>query len=237
MKKIVFITLAILLAAVLAACGLLPDVTGGDNDPPLTRKDGTDVTVSVNGGKSLNMPDPSGLDFDAIFGYAGIGTVWGEQSEEIKQQLIEAARENGFDVTFDENGCAILTAADGTQMKQNESGAWLPVSGTGDIPHFGGDWPDNEFTRKVPNPGFSILVANAEDDEFTAVFNNVTAAQIRAYVEKVKAAGFTVDAELEDQVVMDMEIYSYTASDRDGWTVSVSFASGNGSLSISKPYE
>jgi hypothetical protein len=239
-RSLTALALALVLAASLASCGFNLGQYGQHikyDDLPLRRDDGTDVVVSVSGGKSLNMPDPSGIDFSSIMnGLGGAGTVWGEQTEEIKQQLIKAARENGFEISFDENGCAVLTGVDGTQMKQNADGSWLPVEGSGnvDIPQLGGDWPDNEFTRLVPNPGFKILMANGEEEGFTAAFTEVTVAQVRAYAEKLRAAGFTEDEELQDEEVMGMVIYSFFASNGKGYSVSLSYASEMASLVVSK---
>ena len=96
------------------------------------------------------------------------------------------------------------------------------------------EWPDNEFTKQVPEPPFSLLTASEDDGTFTAAFRNVTDGQIRDYVEKVKAAGFTEDPELQDETVMGIAIYSYTASNAAGYTVTVALSSGMGSISISK---
>ncbi|MBR5059199.1 MAG: hypothetical protein IKX06_00335 [Clostridia bacterium] len=96
------------------------------------------------------------------------------------------------------------------------------------------EWPDNEFTRHVPKPPFSLLSAAEEEDSFTAAFRNVTPEQVKAYVEEVKAAGFTVDPEIRDETVMGMSIYSYTASNSEGLSVTVGLTSGIGSISIGK---
>lgn len=96
------------------------------------------------------------------------------------------------------------------------------------------EWPDNEYTKQVPTPDMKILHSNSDDDGFTVAFNNASAEQIKAYAEKLKAAGFTTDAEEEDKEVMGMAIYSYTASNSDGYSVSLTFAVGSAGLVISK---
>ena len=110
-------------------------------------------------------------------------------------------------------------------MEREEEGPGIP---------FGGDWPDNEFTRLVPKPDFRSVAASASDDEFTAAFLSVTVDKIKAYAEKIKKSGFTVDAEEEDQNVYGIAIYSYTAYNDEGYCVELSFASGTGGLTISK---
>lgn len=96
------------------------------------------------------------------------------------------------------------------------------------------EWPDNEYTKQVPTPDMKILHSNSDDDGFTVAFNNASAEQIKAYASKLKEAGFTTDAEEEDKEVMGMAIYSYTASNSDGYSVSLTFAVGSAGLVISK---
>ena len=73
-----------------------------------------------------------------------------------------------------------------------------------------------------------------ETDSFTVAFKSATVEQIRDYVTKVKAAGFNIDEEVEDQEVMGMVVYSFTAENADGYTVEITSANGTSSLSISK---
>ena len=56
----------------------------------------------------------------------------------------------------------------------------------------------------------------------------------RAYAEKVKAAGFNKDVELQDQNVMGMDIYAFNASNESGYRVSIYYAAESGGLTISK---
>ena len=103
------------------------------------------------------------------------------------------------------------------------------------IPQIGGaEWPDNEYTKQVPKPDFKLLAVSLdeEDESFTAAFMNATAEEVKAYAEKVKEAGFTVDPELQDETVMGMTIYSYTASNGNGYTVTVSFTASTGAASL-----
>ncbi len=103
------------------------------------------------------------------------------------------------------------------------------------LPGLSAEWPDNELTKLVPKPGFSVSNVSEEDGEFAAVFSGVTADQMRAYAEKLKKAGFNVDAEVVDNSYMGIEVYSYNASNADGVSVSLSVAAGVASMAVSKP--
>jgi len=105
-------------------------------------------------------------------------------------------------------------------------------SGDGDQT-FSGSWPDNEFTRLIPRPGFSVMAIEG-DGEFSAVTQSASMEQIKAYAAKVKASGFTVDVEEEEQSVYGISMYTFSAANSDGYTVDIAFASGSGSITVKK---
>ena len=113
-------------------------------------------------------------------------------------------------------------------------GTWTMQGEDGQTTQLGGDWPDNEFTRLVPKPGFKLAGASTSDDEFSAAFQSVNVDQVKAYAEQVKASGFTVDAEEEDQNVYGVVVYTYSAYNADGYRVEVTFASGTAGITINK---
>ena len=51
---------------------------------------------------------------------------------------------------------------------------------------------------------------------------------------KVKASGFTVDAEEEDQNVYGVVVYTYSADNAEGYQVEITFASGTCGITVSK---
>ena len=51
---------------------------------------------------------------------------------------------------------------------------------------------------------------------------------------KVKASGFTVDAEEEDQNVYGVVVCTYSAYNEDGYRVEVTFTSGTAGITINK---
>ena len=91
-----------------------------------------------------------------------------------------------------------------------------------------------EFTKLIPKPDFELFAANTETDSFSVAFTSATIEQIRDYAAKVKAAGFNINEEVEDQEVMGMVIYSFTAENADGYTVEITSANGTSALTISK---
>ena len=58
---------------------------------------------------------------------------------------------------------------------------------------------------------------------------------IRGHSGFVNAAGFDVDPEETDENVMGMAVYSYSASNGKGYSVSVSFTAGVGGVTVTCP--
>ena len=84
------------------------------------------------------------------------------------------------------------------------------------------EWPDNEFTKLIPEPDFELFSEGADANKFTAVFYNITVPMIKDYAEKVKTAGFTLDSSTSETDTT----YTYTASNGQGYTVSLKLFSG-----------
>lgn len=225
MKKltvgIILLLLCAALALSLASCG------GKSND------DLPDVDESKNGsdeGDDIKMPD-----FASIFnGTESAATVWGEQKSKIKEKIVSEAKKNGYDVSFGSDGSMTVKSKDGDEVVQNSDGTWTFKNKDGSASQLGGNWPDNEFTKLVPKPDFKLAGAAISGDEFSAGFVSVNADQVKAYAEKVKAGGFNVDPEENDQNVMGIVLYSYSARNSAGYKVEITFASGVSGIKISK---
>ena len=138
-------------------------------------------------------------------------------------------------ISFGADGSTtIVDTNDGTTVTQKPDGTWVVKDADGGEGQIGGDWPDNEFTKLIPKPDFELFAANTETDSFSVAFMSATIEQIRAYAAKVKAAGFNINEEVEDQEAMGMVIYSFTAENADGYTIEITSASGTSSITISK---
>ena len=235
MKKALAILLALAMVFALSACGgkdnPAPSGSGGGNDAPLTRED-------PGASQQTQAPETPGdtapeVDMGAIMGGA-TDTVWGKQDEATKQAIIADAKEDGVDVSFGADGSMTVVDTDGSVMVQKPDGTWTYQDEDGGEAQLGGDWPENEFTKLVPKPDFALTGASADSEGFTVAFTDATIEQMREYAEAVKAAGFTVDAQTEDQEMMGMAVFTYSASNADGYTVEIFSAAGTSGMSISK---
>ena len=226
MKKILLLFLSIVLIFSLIACG--------NNETPSGNEGSGTSQTDDNGGEN-NAVNPEDIDFAAIMaGNGATDVVWGKQDEATKQAIIADAKKDGVDVSFGADGSMTVVDTDGTTMIQNPDGTWKIKEADGGEGQLGGDWPDNEFTKLIPKPDFELFAANTETDSFSVAFTSATIEQIRDYAAKVKAAGFNINEEVEDQEVMGMVIYSFTAENADGYTVEITSANGTSALTISK---
>ena len=231
MKRILAIILAAMMLLSLAACGD-NNTTDPDKDNPGVSQGGENN--DSQGGENSTV-NPEDIDFAAIMaGNGATDVVWGKQDEATKQAIIADAKKDGVDVSFGTDGSMTVVDTDGTTIVQKPDGTWVVKDADGGEGQLGGDWPDNEFTKLIPKPDFELFAANTETDSFSVAFTSATIEQIKDYAAKVKAAGFNINEEVEDQEVMEMVIYSFTAENADGYTVEITFANGTSSLSISK---
>ena len=235
--KLFTLLLALTLVFTLAACG-----NGNNDDPsgsqqgtnaPLNREDDT-LSTDNQGGENSTV-NPEDIDFAAIMaGNGATDVIWGKQDEATKQAIIADAKKDGVDVSFGTDGSMTVVDTDGTTIVQKPDGNWVVKDADGGEGQLGGDWPDNEFTKLIPKPDFELFAANTETDSFSVAFMSATIEQIRAYAAKVKAAGFNINEEVEDQEIMGMVIYSFTAENADGYSVEIFSASGSSGMRIDK---
>ena len=235
--KLFALLLALTLVFTLAACG------NGNNDDPSGSQQGTnlplnreDDTSSIdNQGGENNSSNVGNIDIGSIMsGNNSTDTIYGKLDEASKQQIISDFAKDGYKASFGADGSMTIVDPDGTTMVQKPDGTWVVKDEDGGEGQIGGDWPDNEFTKLIPKPDFELFAANTETDSFSVAFMSATIEQIKDYAAKVKAAGFNINEEVEDQEAMGMVIYSFTAENADGYTVEITFANGTSSLSISK---
>ena len=215
MKKLFVLLLALMMVFSLAAC---------DNDS-------SDASRNDDQGGA----DIENIDFAAIMsGNGGTDVVWGKQDAATKQAIIDEARKDGVDISFGADGSMTVVDTDGTTVVQKPDGTWVIKDADGGEGQLGGDWPNNEFTVLVPKPDFELFGASTEAESFTVVFTNASIEQLKDYAAKVKAAGFDINEEVEDQELMGVVIYSFTAENADGYTVEITSAAGTNAMTISK---
>lgn len=215
MKKIFTIIMVATMLFALVACG------NSENTNPST-------------------PESSGNNTEAtdISGYLnGIGTstaIYSNMTADQKQALIAEAAKDGVEVTFNTDGSTVIKEPDGSTMTQHADGTWTIKDADGNEVTFGADWPDNEFTKLIPKPDFAVAMAGVSGGVFAVAFSDVTLDQLKAYVEKVKSAGFTVNSDVTDMEYAGMVVYSYVASNFSGYIVNIYSSAGSCGMSITK---
>ena len=223
MKKILAFLLILIMVFSLAACGNKDDNPSGDGE---NNPDNSHIGEDNNNGGNT----------DSLL--AGIGSstvIYSQMDEASKQQLVMEGKAEGIDISFGADGSTtFVDNEDGTVVVQKPDGSWVFNDAEGGEGQFGGNWPDNEYTRLLPAPGFELYASYVEGESFVATFTSVTVEQIKAYVEQVKAAGFNVNETVEDQEIAGMVIYSFTAENANGYTVEIGYVNGTSSLTISK---
>ncbi len=225
------ILMSVALLFTLASCGSPSVAVDDDDDAPLVRETGDDRSSgSGSENNTVRMPDFASV----LAGNGSTDIVYGQQSAAAREEIIASAKAEGYDVSFGDDGSMTVTGEDGTVFVQNTDGSWTVRGENGQSSQLGGDWPDNRFTKLIPEPPFKLSGSNLSEDEFTAAFQSVTVDQVKAYAEKVKSKGFTVDAEVTDQNYYGVVVYSYKASNAEGYCVEITFASGTCGISVSK---
>ena len=94
--------------------------------------------------------------------------------------------------------------------------------------------PDNEITRQVPKPPFENPMIIVNDDSITVMQTGATAEEAVSYAQQLKNAGFTEDVVENTQNIAGYSIYTFTAENGNGLSVSLTCASGTLSVNISK---
>lgn len=101
------------------------------------------------------------------------------------------------------------------------------------------EWPKNEFTKLIPEPENVTITGNEKVDNMyylghRIVVKDWSKEDCKAYIEKLKAAGFTKPlVGMEDVITSDTDkMYSFDATNADGVHASVGIMGSNGSIDI-----
>ncbi len=231
MKRILISLLAVILMLSVTSCVSQNDDPNADGNVSQTVKSSGET--EFNGENTNALQD---LDFASIIaGNGATDTVWGKQDEATKQAIIADAKKDGVEVSFGADGSmTVIDPKNGDTVIQNPDGTWNVKNEDGAVGQYGGNWPENEFTKMLPKPDMELLAATTNEQKFTVGFKNATLDQVRSYVEKVKAKGFTVDPQTNDQKVGETVIYVYTAENADGYTVTVNYTMGTSAVVLEK---
>jgi len=199
-KKMLAMALALMLLAGLAGCG------ASKEEPP------TDIEDAMSD------------EFAALM--EGRKPV-GELTDKEKRALIDEGRDLGLNVAFD-NGSLVVTDDKGDLiLRRDADGAVWDDFGNQIVAN---EWPDNEFTRQVPNPGVKNAAVKSNSGGITAMIDDMDEAAAKAYVEQLKGRGFTTE-------LPGMELahgIEYNAKNGAGYTVEFFWANGGANLVVTK---
>ena len=165
-------------------------------------------------------------------GNGSTDTIYGQLDEASKQQIISDLAKDGYEASFGADGSMTIVDPDGTTVVQKPDGTWVIKDEDGGEGQLGGDWPDNEFTKLVPRLDMDIQYAGEDEGEFVVTFAGATLEQIKAYADKLRGAGFTLDEEVEEQEAMGMALYSFSACNADGYQVELMYTAEISALTI-----
>lgn len=103
------------------------------------------------------------------------------------------------------------------------------------------EWPENEYTKLIPQPEGVTIEGNQANDNPYFVGHDIaisgwSVADAKAYAEQLKKAGFTIPGSgSEDGVVEDNgTTFSFAVENSDGLYVSIYTNGSNGAISIQK---
>ncbi len=237
MKKLILLAMVCLLLVSLAACELgSPKPT---EDAPLLRE--TQATTAPTAGPTTQPtrgPESTGAtggttpSFDMNDFLFGEGTIiYGFLDEESKQTIIEESRKEGMEVTFSPDGTmTVVELETGYVVIQKPDGTWEYSLGDGDPD---AQWPDNQLTAQIPKPDLAVYSIESTDTTLSATFQTGDYSAIKAYVDQVKAAGFTLDAyEFEYPTDFGL-VYTYNAWNAQGYYFATSYSGGYFNIYIS----
>jgi ABC-type glycerol-3-phosphate transport system substrate-binding protein len=95
-------------------------------------------------------------------------------------------------------------------------------------------WPDNEYTKQAVKPDIPIRISGNFEmggvKGFSLEFENATIEQLKAYAQKLKEKGFSLNAFESD----DSSMYSFSAENSAGYGVLITWAQGKAGMMISK---
>ena len=236
MKKTAFFIILVTLLLALSACGGKETPPPADNTPLTRAADPTTAPPTTAATATTAAAPAPAVDMEAIYSGSGDAALVSAFGPAEKAEFIAEAEADGYTVTFEpDGGVRMESAEDGEVIVQKPDGSWIVETEDGGQLSYGNTgWPESDLADRVPVPPFEIAYPYESPSELTVTFTNATLDDLRAYVEEVKAAGFVKNAETEDMEVMGMVIYTYTAQNAEGYTVSVFSAGGATGLSVAK---
>ena len=219
MKRIFALIASALLLLSLCACSVIKDKDGKADSG---KSDGG-VFSNIKSGKIFGKTTTTTMPAEEASHLAskienGRFDNFDNYSDEEKEKIKEYVEQDGYTLEYNEDGSGTLS---------NEEGSWFVGKG----------WVDNEYTDSVPPIDFGTITMSSELEEngesfYIFLIKNTNASTAYEYTEKLKAAGFTENAEGESNV--DLGVVTYCASDSSGKRVEAAYSSYGFTLKIYK---
>jgi hypothetical protein len=115
------------------------------------------------------------------------------------------------------------TSSSGGTSAPTESTA--PGNSSTTAPQGNGEkWPDNDWTKQIPNPAWDSLYKTAEvpDMMFSANYRTVSKEQVSAYVATLKESGYTLNISESDVAdANNVSIVKFGGSNEAGYRVAI----------------
>lgn len=157
-----------------------------------------------------------------------------ELTEEERQEAIRLGREQGFELSFLSDGSIRMEHEDGIAVI-NPDGSWVVDDDVLGHVQIAGNFPINDLTQLIPTPSFSHSIVTGDETSYTIIFHDVALAQIKRYVEQVRAYGFTINVEERVQDRGDMQLLIFRAQNSNGNAIEVSYSSNIATITIRRP--
>jgi hypothetical protein len=90
----------------------------------------------------------------------------------------------------------------------------------GSYSQFGGNWPENEFTRQIPKPDIpfdSIAITGGKARKLAIIFQKAPIEKAKKYAETLRKYGYTIALETKENI--DIGFLSYEAKNTAGYQV------------------
>ncbi|MDO4487495.1 MAG: hypothetical protein Q4B67_00190 [Eubacteriales bacterium] len=257
MKKFIAAIIAIMMVLSLVACGGKSAESNETKkaetkteakaaDAPLAREEKTEEALKREDGASdkvetkkeetkAEKTETIDLDFnfEDVTSNEATDIIWAFEDEETKRIFVEEAKAEGVEVIFGADGTTTMIEPTGEKYVQTPDGVWTIDAPDGGTIQMGGNWPDNEFTKGVPEPSFGITAVEETSIGFTAILETDNLDDLKKYCEKIKVAGFTEELDEQEVQVQGMDIYSFTAKNSAGKSVNIAFTAGVAGITIS----
>lgn len=160
------------------------------------------------------------------------GTVFSTLDDESKAALKAEAERLGATVSYTDDGSTLFTYIDGRVVTQYADGTVSyrdgGVTGESANAQVNSDWPDNEYTAKLPVPALTVQSTSLINGKYNVTFADADMESVKAYSEQLKSAGYSVDLSLTDEEGM----YIFSASNAAGDSVKLTAAGGTATLRL-----